>query len=544
MSVDVTALLNEERKTEDNSCEIEFQIFEGDQDDPEGDEASLQMAGTIFAHKAVLRMRSSVFKRQFFGALRRNGTDSLREVVKIKRCTFIGFGSLMESVYGNFEDVDKIVDFNILFDVIKLADRYDIQDVFEHVKLRIENFKLSSSSAFEVLKVLFVNKNLAGFSEICENGGKRVAELLHSEFDCVRDLVDLLYDGYQNESPMVVEWLVSNLREIDEDFTPNEKEWLEKVDKLESAKRSKRSLKRKIEDLEDSKARSTEKIRKLEQDVLDISFEHQQYIANQKLQAEREGHSNSLKSQEQTMQEERRKMHARHKHLEHTIHHKDEKVKELSDKLQLKEEIEQTMQGERKKLRERQRGLELKINRKDVKIRDQCAKLKLKEEEMCERHRDLKYTIHQKDAHINELSVNLRQKDESERIRIERLEEIVDNLSADIDEKDGTIEKCKDDIYWLKSKLEHNNSRCYNCNMDLASCLDDQAIDISKVSSVAQGCHVWYDYYCHSVKRISFMRNRAEGNFIELDNNKKFYMDRNGKTVIRFKCRCNCELGE
>lgn len=28
MSVDVTALLNEERKTEDNSCEIEFQIFE------------------------------------------------------------------------------------------------------------------------------------------------------------------------------------------------------------------------------------------------------------------------------------------------------------------------------------------------------------------------------------------------------------------------------------------------------------------------------------------------------------------------------------
>ena len=192
------------------------------------------------------------------------------------------------------------------------------------------------------------------------------------------------------------------------------------------------------------------------------SFEHQQYIANQKLQAEREGHSNSLKSQEQTMQEERRKMHARHRQLEHTIHHKDEKVKELSDKLQLKVEIEETMQGERKRLRERQRGLELKINRKDVKIRDQCAKLKLKEEEMCERHRDLKYTIHQKDAHINELSVNLRQKDESERIRIERLEEIVDNLSADIDEKDGTIEKCKDDIYWLKSKLEHNNSRCYN----------------------------------------------------------------------------------
>lgn len=91
-------------------------------------------------------------------------------------------------MYGNFEDVDKIVDFHILFDVIKLADRYDIQDVFEHVKLRIENFKLSSSSAFEVLKVLFVNKNLAGFSEICENGGKRVAELLHSELDCVGDL--------------------------------------------------------------------------------------------------------------------------------------------------------------------------------------------------------------------------------------------------------------------------------------------------------------------------------------------------------------------
>jgi len=394
MSVDVTALLNEERKTEDNSCEIEFQIFEGDQDDPEGDEASLQMAGTIFAHKAVLRMRSSVFKRQFFGALRRNGTDSLREVVKIKRCTFIGFGSLMESVYGNFEDVDKIVDFHILFDVIKLADRYDIQDVFEHVKLRIENFKLSSSSAFEVLKVLFVNKNLAGFSEICENGGKRVAELLHSELDCVGDLVDLLYDGYQNESPMVVEWLVSNLREIDEDFTPNEKEWLEKVDKLESAKRSKRSLKRKIEDLEDSKARSTEKIRKLEQDVLDIRAKSLEDLENQA--------------------------------MTHTV---------------------------------------------------------------------------------------------------ELLEE-------------------KQEIYWLKSKLKHNNSRCYNCNMDLASCLDDQAIDISKVSSVAQGCHVWDDYYCHSVKRISFMRNRAEGNFIELDNNKKVYMDRNGKTVIRFKCRCNCELGE
>jgi len=258
----LTTLLNEDRKSGDSSCDVEFHIFEDA--DYDSDYDNLNMTGKVVAHKVVLKMKSSVFKRQFYGSLSRNIATG-PEVVK----------SLMDAVYEDNKRLHGIINFYILFDVLKLADRYDIQTVFKHIHKRITAFTFTNAEeAFEALKVACSNKDLVGFSDISEKVGRKAAGFLYSKSTSVKDMVRYVNKGFQNSNGAVSRWLVRLLLDI-EGLTPAEHKWEADSEDLKTTKRANTQLwgrttelEADIEDLSDDNAKLNAKLNLLQKNLL------------------------------------------------------------------------------------------------------------------------------------------------------------------------------------------------------------------------------------------------------------------------------------
>jgi len=268
----LTTLLNEDRKSGDSSCDVEFHIFEDA--DYDSDYDNLNMTGKVVAHKVVLKMKSSVFKRQFYGSLSRN-IASGPEVVKVKDCSYFGFKSLIDAVYEDNKRLHGIINFYILFDVLKLADRYDIQTVFKHIHKRITAFTFTNADeAFEALKVACSNKDLVGFSDISEKVGRKAAGFLYSKSTSVKDMVRYVNKGFENSNGAVSRWLVRLLLDI-EGLTPAEHKWEADSEDLKTTKRANTQLwgrttelEADIEDLSDDNAKLNAKLNLLQKNLL------------------------------------------------------------------------------------------------------------------------------------------------------------------------------------------------------------------------------------------------------------------------------------
>ena len=157
------------------SYNVEFRV----QDDAGGFKA-------IRTYNHILALTSPVFEQQFFGSLSssRNSGDSTQdnkmEVVNIQGVPFNVFKDFIELIgSGNVNIVEKSEDFDHLFEMLRLADMYQVLDVVDLVKARIAKVKITLADVVKAAIVSEKYKDLLNFEDVCARLYIRCAGVLH-----------------------------------------------------------------------------------------------------------------------------------------------------------------------------------------------------------------------------------------------------------------------------------------------------------------------------------------------------------------------------
>jgi len=100
----------------------------------------------ILAHRYLLATCSSVFCTEFFGLLAEK-----RKIIPIKETTGHAFNFLLQYIYGFSLDFEISVD--QLFEILNLAERYDIAALREHITAKLAELSVIEEEVVEVARV-------------------------------------------------------------------------------------------------------------------------------------------------------------------------------------------------------------------------------------------------------------------------------------------------------------------------------------------------------------------------------------------------------
>jgi len=100
----------------------------------------------ILAHRYLLATCSSVFCTEFFGLLAEK-----RKIIPIKETTRHAFNFLLQYIYGFNLDYEISVD--QLFEILNLAERYDIAALREHITTKLAELSVIEEEVVEVARV-------------------------------------------------------------------------------------------------------------------------------------------------------------------------------------------------------------------------------------------------------------------------------------------------------------------------------------------------------------------------------------------------------
>ena len=115
--------------------DITFQIM---------DDKELNMMGEIKGHKLLLGLYSPVFKKQFYS----DGKDS-KDIIPIKQTTRESFEKMIDFIYSKEIDWATLTVME-LYDVVNLAEMYDMPPLTEVVKSQLEMYPLTMENLMEV----------------------------------------------------------------------------------------------------------------------------------------------------------------------------------------------------------------------------------------------------------------------------------------------------------------------------------------------------------------------------------------------------------
>jgi len=122
--------------------DIRFKVIENDDMSEDNSGGSM-----IQAHKFILASHSPVFKKMFYGSLKETS-----DPIIVKDTTIIAFEKLVEYVYQ--VDIDcKEIAVCELFDLVNLAERYEIGKLKEELRLQMEIVPLTMSNLMEVASI-------------------------------------------------------------------------------------------------------------------------------------------------------------------------------------------------------------------------------------------------------------------------------------------------------------------------------------------------------------------------------------------------------
>jgi len=122
--------------------DITLKIIENDDMNEESGGRSI-----IQAHKLILASHSPVFKKMFYGSLKET-----EDSIIVKDTTISAFEKLVEYVYQ--VDIDcKELTVHELFDLVNLAERYEIVKLGEELRLQMEIVPLTMSNLMEVASI-------------------------------------------------------------------------------------------------------------------------------------------------------------------------------------------------------------------------------------------------------------------------------------------------------------------------------------------------------------------------------------------------------
>jgi len=141
----------------------------------------------VTAHKSVLKMLSPVFKQMFDGPLKKN--ESI-ETVEVRGCSPKAFKVLIDLIYED-KTLLKNQGFSELFEIVKLADKYDIQGLYSKLKIHLTALPVTRAKVLEVLPLVGVHQGLSGCEELCTILVKNCAQSLHMSMDGEKDVYKL-----------------------------------------------------------------------------------------------------------------------------------------------------------------------------------------------------------------------------------------------------------------------------------------------------------------------------------------------------------------
>jgi len=158
---------------------------------------------SLFAHKLVLAWVSPVLDVQFFGLMAEGTSTEPCRVVEIKDFSKGSFEIFIRLVYGEKKEiVTQCGKLDTLFELFKLADKYQVDDIRSLVNSTIVYFKVTVSNMFEVLAVLEIYKNLLNFGGICSKLKTKCMIAVQTELKTPFDMVKLWNDN-QDKADLV-----------------------------------------------------------------------------------------------------------------------------------------------------------------------------------------------------------------------------------------------------------------------------------------------------------------------------------------------------
>ena len=129
---------------------------------------------SIRCNKFTLAAASPVFNKQFFGSLKRKREDDAEEgtveVIKVEDARALPFKTFLKLIFSSKDtELCESIDFSTLFDVLKLADMYCIDDVQAEVIKKIENKGITETNIISAVGNAEQYKHFLPFGSVCEN---------------------------------------------------------------------------------------------------------------------------------------------------------------------------------------------------------------------------------------------------------------------------------------------------------------------------------------------------------------------------------------
>ena len=150
-------ILNEE-PSEGIPTDVTFQIMGHTDADHEGADVLL---GEVTGHKLLLAMFSPVFKRGFFGPAKEG-----KDVIPVRETTLEAFKLLVDYIYNR--DIDWELSVAELYDVVNLAEKYQIPGLMEEVKKKIETCLTIDLSLETVLDIADLATQFSHFPSVSD----------------------------------------------------------------------------------------------------------------------------------------------------------------------------------------------------------------------------------------------------------------------------------------------------------------------------------------------------------------------------------------
>jgi len=143
------------------------------------DDKELNMMGEIKGHKLLLGLYSPVFKKQFYS----DGKDS-KDIIPIKQTTRESFEKMIDFIYS--KEIDWVtLTVMELYDVVNLAEKYDMPPLTEVVKSQLEMYPLTMENLMEVANTA---DEYQQFPDVTSAVLLSCAKFLHSSFQSRKDL--------------------------------------------------------------------------------------------------------------------------------------------------------------------------------------------------------------------------------------------------------------------------------------------------------------------------------------------------------------------
>jgi len=114
--------------------------------------------GEVKGHKLILGLFSTVFKSEFFGPVK-----DTKDTIPVRETTIEAFENMFDFIYSKETDWTNLTVLE-LYDIVNLAEKYDIPGLMEELKNHMDNIPLTMGNVMDVADTAYQFNQFPDFS--------------------------------------------------------------------------------------------------------------------------------------------------------------------------------------------------------------------------------------------------------------------------------------------------------------------------------------------------------------------------------------------